>query len=316
MEHPVNRLLIVADNAPEYATLVKAAGLPGLEMATATAADSARVLIPDCNIVLADPYMIREVIGTARRLEWVQSAWAGVDALCAPGLRRDYVLTGVKGVFGPLMAEYVITYLFGLERQVFAMWDNQRERRWHKLRYRHSRDITVGFVGLGSIGRHVARMVKGFGLRVTGLSRSGAACDDVDEVFTTGCVAEFLAEPDYVVMSLPETGLTRGFMDATKLRMMKPSAVLINIGRGSSIVEADLVEALESGVIGGAVLDVFEREPLPQDSPLWSLPNVLITPHYSALSFPADISAIFVDNYHRFTRGEPLRHVVDFEAGY
>jgi phosphoglycerate dehydrogenase-like enzyme len=214
------------------------------------------------------------------------------------------------------MAEYVVTYLFGLERQVFRMRDNQRERRWQKLRYRHSGDITVGFIGLGSIGRHIARTVKGFGLHVTGLSRSGAECIDVDEVYAVDRVAEFLAAPDYVVMSLPETDLTRGFMDAAKLRMMKESAVLINVGRGSSVVEADLVGALEAGVIGGAVLDVFETEPLPQDSPLWSLSNVLVTPHYSALSFPEDIGAIFVDNYHRFTRNEPLRHVVDFEAGY
>ena len=260
--------------------------------------------------------MIRDVIDAAGRLEWVQSAWAGVDALCSPGLRRDYVLTGVKDVFGPLMAEYVVAYLFGLERRVFTMWDNQRQRRWQKLRYRHSRDITVGFIGLGSIGRHIAKAVRHFGVRVTGLSRSGAACADVDEVYGAERVAEFLAEPDYVVMSLPETSLTQSFMDAAKLRMMKPGAVLMNVGRGSAIVEDDLVEALQSGAIGGAVLDVFETEPLPEDSPLWSLPNVLVTPHYSALSFPEDISAIFVDNYHRFTRNEPLRHVVDFEAGY
>ena len=312
----MNRLLIVSDNAPDYAALLEAANLPGLEIVTAINADPARGLIPDCNIAMGDPYMIRDVIEAANRLEWVQSAWAGVDALCAPGSRRDYVLTGVKDVFGPLMAEYVITYLFGLERRVFTVRDNQREHRWQKLRYRHSRDIIVGCIGLGSIGRHIARTVKGFGLRVTGLSRSGAACEGVDEVFAAERVAEFLAEPDYVVMSLPETGLTRGFMDAAKLRMMKKSAVLINVGRGSSIVEADLVEALQAGVIGGAVLDVFETEPLPQNSPLWSMPNVLVTPHNSALSFPEDISAIFVDNYHRFTRNEPLRHVVDFEAGY
>ena len=312
----MNRLLIVSDNAPDYADLLEAADLPDLEIVTAKDTDAALGLIPDCNIVMGDPYMIRDVIAAAGRLEWVQSAWAGVDALCTPGLRRDYVLTGVKDVFGPLMAEYVITYLFGLERQVFRMRDNQRERRWQKLRYRHSRDVTVGFIGLGSIGRHIARMVRGFGMRVTGLSRSGAECADADQVYAVDRVAEFLAEPDYVVMSLPETDLTRGFMDAAKLRMMKPTAVLMNVGRGSAVVEADLVEALEKGVVGGAVLDVFETEPLPADNPLWSLPNVLVTPHYSALSFPEDIGAIFVDNYHRFMRNEPLRHVVDFEAGY
>ena len=117
-------------------------------------------------------------------------------------------------------------------------------------------------------------------------------------------------------MSLPETAQTRGFMDAARLGMMKPGAVLINVGRGSSIVEADLVEALEKGVAGVAVLGVFEHEPRPQHSPLWAMPNVFVTPHHAALSFPADISAIFVDNYHRFTHDRPLKNVVDFESGY
>jgi phosphoglycerate dehydrogenase-like enzyme len=316
MEHPVNRLLILSEHASQYAELVAAEAPPNLDVVVATDAGAARERIGRCNIVLGDPNMLKTVIRVAERLEWVQSTWAGVDALCAPGLRRDYVLTGVKGVFGPLMAEYVIAYLFGLERQVFTMRDNQRERRWEKLRYRHSRGITVGFIGLGSIGRHIARAVRHFGMRAIGLGRSGGACEDVEVVYTASHIDEFLAQPDYVVMSLPETAQTRGFMDAGKLRMMKPNAVLINVGRGSSIVEADLVEALANGVIGGAVLDVFGHEPLPQSSPLWAMPNVFVTPHNAALSFPADIAAIFVDNYHRFTQSRPLSHAVDFEAGY
>lgn len=312
----MNRLLILSEKATEYATLVGKADLPELELEAASDALVAQPLVAGCNIILGDPPMIRQVIGAAPMLEWVQSTWAGLDALCADGLRRDYLLTGVKDVFGGLMAEHVVTYLFGLERQVFAMRDNQARRLWRKLPYRHSRDITVGFIGLGSIGRHIARVVKGFGLRVTGLSRSGAACDAVDEVYAAGRVAEFLAEPDYVVMCLPETVQTRGFMDAEKLAMMKPGAVLMNVGRGSSIVEADLAVALATGAPGGAVLDVFAAEPLSQDSPLWALPNVFITPHCSAASFPRDIGAIFVENYRRFLNHEPLLHTVDFEAGY
>jgi len=119
-----------------------------------------------------------------------------------------------------------------------------------------------------------------------------------------------------VVLTLPATAQTRHIVNASTLKMMKPSAVLINVGRGNSVCEGDLVEALRDGVIGGAVLDVFEKEPLPQDSPLWLMPNVYITPHTSAISFPAEIVKVFADNYRRFARGDSLRYVVDFELGY
>ena len=312
----MKRLLILAADAADYAALIEAAALPGLEIVTATGAQQAAGRGGDCNIILGNPGMIAAVLADAQQLEWVQSTWAGVDPLCAAGLRRDYVLTGVKGVFGPQMTVYVITYLFGLERRVFTMRENQMKRHWQPLPYRHSREITVGFIGLGSIGRHIARNVRQLGLRVTGLCRSGAACDEVDEVYAYDHIAEFLREPDYVVMSLPQTPETKGFINADTLRMMKPSAVLMNVGRGSAIIERDLVEALRDGLIGGAVLDVFEQEPLDKESPLWALPNVFVTAHQAALSFPQDIASIFVENYRRFLGRERLKYVVDFAAGY
>lgn len=311
-----NQLLILAANAADYAALVEAAGLPGLDIITAVNAGQAAPRLANCNIIFGDPRMIRAVLDQAPRLEWVQSIWAGVEPLCAAGLRRDYQLTGVKGVFGPQMTEYVVSYLFGLERGVFRMRENQMQRHWQQVPYRHSRGITVGMVGLGSIGRHIAGELRRLGLRVLGLSRSGAECDEVEAVFGLADIEAFLAEPDYLVMSLPGTQQTQGFIDAAKLRMMKPSAVLINVGRGNAIVEADLVEALREGCIGGAVLDVFENEPLAKDNPLWDLPNVFVTPHHAALSFPEDIYKIFVQNYHRYVARQPLLHAVDFDAGY
>jgi phosphoglycerate dehydrogenase-like enzyme len=312
----MNRLLILAADAADYAVLIEAAELPRLEIVTATDVQQAAGRVCDCNIILGNPGMIVKVLVDARQLGWVQSTWAGVDPLCAADLRRDYVLTGVKDVFGPQMTEYVITYLFGLERRVFTLRENQMKRHWQPLPYRHSREITVGFIGLGSIGRHIARSIRQLGPRVTGLSRSGAACDEVDKVYSHDQIAEFLQEPDYVVMSLPQTPETKGFINVETLRMMKPSAVLMNVGRGSAIVEDDLVEALRNGLIGGAVLDVFEQEPLDKESPFWALPNVFVTAHQAALSFPEDISAIFLENYHRFTSQEPLNYEVDFSAGY
>ena len=159
-------------------------------------------------------------------------------------------------------------------------------------------------------------MLRQFGVRTTGFSRSGKACDDVEKVYTAENIAGFFAGLDYVVLTLPDTPETRNFINADRLRMMKSSAVLMNVGRGSTINENDLVCALQEGIIGGAVLDVFAEEPLAQDNPLWDLPNVFVTPHLSAISFPEDIVGIFTENYSRFLKHEPLLNVVDFKSGY
>ena len=312
----MNKLLILAADAAKYTALIEAAGLQQLEIISAGDAGSARFQVAGCNIILGDPLLVTEVLPYADRLEWVQSSWAGVDQLCRAGLRQDYVLTNAKGMFGPLISEYVMTYVFALERQLFRMRSNQMEQRWRPLPYRPAKDIRLGIVGLGSIGRHLALTARQFGLRVTGLNRSGKPCDEVEKVYTANDIDGFLAGLDYVVLTLPATPQTLHFINADVLKLMKPSAVLFNVGRGNSIDETDLVAALRGGVIGGAVLDVFENEPLSRESPLWLLPNVYITPHTAAISFPDDIARLFIDNYQRFLRKEPLLHIVDFESGY
>jgi phosphoglycerate dehydrogenase-like enzyme len=312
----VNKLLILAEDAEKYSALIEKARLPNLEIRQASDIGSAHALIGGCNIVLGDPPLVSEVLAKADKLEWVQSSWAGVDQLCRAGLRRGYLLTGAKDIFGPSISEYVVTYLFALERKLFAMRSNQLEKHWKFYSYRPAKDITLGIFGLGSIGRHLALTARHFGIRVTGLNRSGKPCDEVEEVYTSNDLAGFLMEPDYVVLTLPATPETEHMIDADVLGMMKPSTVLMNVGRGNSINENDLIHALREGTIGGAVLDVFEDEPLNKESPLWQLPNVYVTPHNAATSFPEDISRIFIDNYHRYLRREPLHHVVDFELGY
>jgi len=312
----LNKLLILSAEAEKYYSLIREADLQQLEIKAASDTDSARELIAGCNIVLGDPPLLSEVLASANSLAWMQSAWAGVEQLCRPGLRRDYVLTNAKGIFGPQISEYVMTYLFAFERRVFSMRSNQLNQRWKPLEYRPAKEITLGIIGLGSIGRELALTARNFGIRVIGLNRSGKPSEEVDTVYTVEDLADFLKEPDYVVLTLPATAQTKHLIHADMLKLMKPSAVLINVGRGNSINEADLVWALNEGVIGGAVLDVFEKEPLAGDSQLWKLDNVFITPHTSAISFPADIGDIFISNYHRFVQRNPLRHVVDFELGY
>jgi phosphoglycerate dehydrogenase-like enzyme len=312
----VNRLLILAEDVAEYTALIKAANLPQLEIQTATDQASTEALIAGCNIILGDPPLVEKMLASAHALEWVQSSWAGVDRLCRPNLRRDYVLTGAKDIFGPLISEYVMTYLFAFERRLFTMRINQLKQHWKPLSYRSSKEITLGIVGLGSIGAHLARTARQFGIRVIGLNRSGRSCENVEQVHTLGDLAGFFKEPDYIVLTLPDTPQTKHFINTYNLKLMKSSAVLINVGRGCIINEADLVTALREGVIGGAVLDVFENEPLAQDSSLWQLPNVFITPHTAAMSFPEDIVRIFVENYKRFIQEQPLSHIIDFDLGY
>ena len=312
----MNKLLVLSAEAAEYTELIQAAGLHQLEVRSAHDTDSAISLIADCNIILGDPPLIGNLLPSAEQLEWVQSSWAGVDNLCQKGLRRDYTLTNAKGIFGPLISEYVMAYLFGFERRIFDMRRNQLNHDWRPLPYRPANEIELGIIGLGSIGKHLALTARHFGMHVTGLNRSGSPCNDVDRVYTRDGMADFLETLDYVVLTLPATLETRHLVDARVLSMMKPSSILFNVGRGNSINEDDLVDALREGIIGGAVLDVFEKEPLQQDSPLWQLPNVFVTPHTSANSFPEDLAGIFIENYQRFLRKEPLLHVVDFELGY
>ena len=312
----MNKLLILTADAANYETLIRAGNLRQLEIRSAIDVPLATDMVESCNIILGEPSMVSEVLAISRQLEWVQSSWAGIDHLCHPGLRKDYVLTGVKDIFGPLVSEYVMTYLFALERQVFTMRSNQLKQHWQPLPYRPARKIRLGIVGLGSIGQHLATTAKHFGLRVTGLNRSGRPTENVEKVYTANNAATFFAELDYIVLTLPDTPGTRHFINADLLDLMKPSAVLMNVGRGAIINEPDLVEALVDEKIGGAVLDVFTNEPLPRDNPLWQMSNVFVTPHNAATGFAEDIVGIFVENYRRFISQKSLQYVVDFDLGY
>ena len=153
-------------------------------------------------------------------------------------------------------------------------------------------------------------------MKVWGYKKDSGDFQEVDRVFTEDGFEEFLASPEFIVITLPDTPATRHLFNEQTLALLNEKAILINIGRGSVVSERALIEALGNNRIRGAVLDVFEEEPLPEDSPLWAFPNVLITPHISAVSFPEDIVKIFTDNYCRFISGKPLRRSIDFAKGY
>jgi phosphoglycerate dehydrogenase-like enzyme len=311
-----NRLLILARDPTRYAELIKRFDLNDLELVACDSVEESKKYVKNCNIILGVPKLIACILVAAKRLQWVQSIFAGVEALLSPCQRTDYVLTGVKGVFGPLMSEYVFVYILALERHIFEIYENQKKRVWEKIPYESLQGKLLGICGLGSVGLHIAQTAKHFGMKVWGYKRSYEAVPGIDRIFTQSEFKAFLSHPDYIVIALPSTPDTLHLMDYDAIKAMKSSAVLINVGRGSVVSESALVRALKEKLIHGAVLDVFEEEPLPEASRLWALPNVMITPHNSGFSFPEDIVKIFADNYRRFVDKKPLKYIVDFNRGY
>jgi phosphoglycerate dehydrogenase-like enzyme len=311
-----NRLLILAPDPTRYAGLIKGFGFDDLELIVCNSIEKVKKQAKYCNMILGEPTRIVPILECTKKLQWIQSTFAGVEALLGPGKRTDYVLTGVKGVFGPLMSEYVFTYILAIERHFLEIYTNQQKKEWKKIGYKRFQDRLIGICGLGSVGLSIAQTARHFGMKVWGFKRSYEEVTGIDRIFTPSDFKKFLSQPDYIVITLPSTPETLYLIDDDTIRAMKNSAVLINIGRGSVVSENALVQALEKGLIRGAVLDVFEEEPLPVESRLWSLPNVMITPHNSGLSFPEDIVKIFAENYRRFVDKKPLKYRVDFSRGY
>lgn len=302
----MTKLLLLSQDPDQYLTLLRAA-LPELEIVTIPSAD--------CNLAFGDPGLLKDVIAGLPNLRWLQSTWAGVEPLLNPTLPRNYTLTNARGVFGALMSEYIFGYLLLYERNILQHIEAQRQNRWNNLLTGSLRGKTIGLMGVGSIGAHVAGTAKHFGMTVRGYTRASEDCLDVDAYFHDG-LPTFSAGLDYLVNILPNTRETRLLIDTAVLASLPAHALFINVGRGSAVDEAALAAALTEGRLRGAVLDVFQQEPLPPEHIFWRTPNLLITSHTAAPSFPADIAALFIENYRRFVSGEPLKYRVDFDRGY
>ncbi|MFF4628193.1 D-2-hydroxyacid dehydrogenase [Streptomyces griseorubiginosus] len=252
---------------------------------------------------------------------WVHASSAGVDSFLFPALvdDPDVVLTNARGVYEQPTAEYVLGLILALAKDFPGTWEHQRRREW---RPRPSDDITGRTVlvwGTGPIGRAIARLLRAVGMRVSGAGRRPRTGDpDFGTVHGTATLRSALTEADYVVLAAPLTQGTRGMVDAPVLAAMKPGARLINVGRGGLVDEEALVDHLASGRLAGAALDVFTREPLPAESPLWNMPGVLISPHTAGetTSEREALIGVFLDNYARHLEGRPLRNVVDKQRGY
>jgi phosphoglycerate dehydrogenase-like enzyme len=312
----MHRLLILSKHAGAYAQLVEAARLPDLRVTPAAKLSDLGPDAADYDLAFGEPSLLREVLPLLTALRWVQATWAGVEPLLDPSLRRDYLLTNARGVFGSLMSEYVFGYLLAHERKIFEKRASQAAGRWDPTPSGTLRGKQIGLLGVGSIGAVLARTAKHFGMRVKGYTRASEGCPDVDAYFHGDDRLAFAADLDYLVSIVPNTAATVRLVDAALLSALPPRAVFVNPGRGSVVDEAALADALQSGRLAGAVLDVFQQEPLPSDHVFWRTPNVLITSHTAALSVPEDIAPVFIDNYRRLVAGEPLRYQVEFERGY
>lgn len=303
-----HKLLILSQEEKAYRALIEEARYANLELATQPAAD--------VDIVLGEPSRIKAALASLPAVSWVQSIWAGVEPLLGPASRRNYVLTNARGVFGGLMSEYIFGYLLTHERKIFQRLEDQKNKRWDDSDTGTLRGKIIGLLGVGSIGADVAHTAKFFGMNVRGYTWSSETSKHVDKYYHGNDLIEFAKGLDYLVNILPNTKDTRKIVNSDLLNALPSHALFINVGRGQAVDESALLEALNQNRIAGAVLDVFEQEPLPKDHPFWITPNLLMTFHTSAPSLPEDIAKIFIENYKLFVEGKPLKYEVDFKKGY
>ncbi len=264
--------------------------------------------------------MLSEAWEHAGDLRWIQSASAGVDALLFPELVGSHVVvTNARGVFDDAIAEYVVAVILLFSKGLAGVLEAQRRREWRHRETERLEHKRVLVAGTGPIGRAIARSCAALGMQVRGVGRTARPRDDeFGRVFAAGDLAEAVGWADYVVNALPATADTRHVFGAEVFAAMSGGARFVNVGRGSTVDEDALVRALEQGRIGGAALDVFEEEPLPADSPLWTMPNVVVSPHMAGdfAGWRESAVELFVGNLERYLTGKPLRNVVDKERGY
>ena len=302
-----------------------AAAAPGSRIVTVSLEGLADGDLSDVEVLLRGPMpqgIFDRLLSRCPRLMWVHSATAGVERVLTPAaLERGIAITNARGVFSDPIAEYVLMMILAVSRRLPLLLELQRERTWQPLEGREMADITVGIVGLGSIGRRVAELALTFGSRVIATRRRPDAPDELAgriEILPPEQLAELMSQSDFIVLALPLTSGTEGMFDGPLLAHAKPGAWLINVARGALIDDRALMRAVTDGHLGGAVLDAFRYEPLPTESALYSAPNVIVTPHTSWSSgrvLDRSIS-LFCDNLERFRKGEPLHNLVDPRAGY
>lgn len=316
-----------ADVAYFRGALARFGGRVTLTFAAAGTPDFARAL-PDADVVVAQDLSDDE-LGRASRVRWLSSVAAGLDEIVTPALlARGVVVTNASGVHGPNIAEHVLAMILMFTRGLPRLYRAQLARRWERnLKSRSDgpgelTGKTLLIVGLGRIGEAIAARARPFGVRVVALKHDPSTRHDagvaVDELLGMDALDEALGRADHVCLTVPLTRATRHLIDRRRLARLGAGAFLYNVSRGAVIDEAALIDALRAGKLGGAGLDVFEEEPLPETSPLWDLDNVILTPHVAGVTplYYQRTAALFADNLDRFLAGEPLANRYDPARGY
>ncbi len=293
---------------------------PGISITIADAKEVTQEMIQNAEIIFG--WLTKEQRSWAKKLRWLHLPSAGADGYTQPEdyCNKDIRVSTSSGVFGQPIAEHVFAMILAHNRNLQEYSYRKLEKSWFRSwEVKDFYGSTIGILGLGDIGTQIAKRAKAWGARVLAVKRSRTAAPEyVDSLYTMDELDEVLGQSDYVVLALPSTHRTRGLITEHRLRQMKPGAFLVNIGRGALIDQEALVKALTEGWIGGAGLDVTEPEPLPENSPLWELPNVILTPHTSGGSPTNDKrrTSIFCRNLECYLEGRPLQNQVDFNEEY
>ena len=276
------------------------------------------------SIEIAVGWVPRELVQKFKNLRWFQQWGAGADWLLShPELvEGDFVLTNMSGLHAIPISEHILSLTLAFARDLPRSVKAQQKREWYRHKSQHLFELagkTMLLIGVGAIGERTAEIASGLGLRVLGVRRNPAVrALNVESMFGPAQLLAVLPQADFVVLTIPLTKETKGIIGEPELRAMKPTAFILNIGRGCTIQETALLQALQGGWIAGAGLDVFETEPLPESSPFWGMDNVILTSHYSGMTphYAERGISIFMDNLQRYQAGDPLYNVVDKQLGY
>jgi len=304
------QLLIVApDPAPWTDTVVSLASSHGL---TAVIAPETDIDTSAVEIVIGAPPNLAAIIPRCPQLRWVQSTWAGIDAI-AHFASETLQITPLKGVFGPAMTEYVMGWLLAIERNVIS---RASQKHWAASPEPRITGKRMGIMGTGGIGTAIALAARSFGLEVFGLNSNGRAVNGFTTCYRSADRLAFSEGLDYLVSVLPQTSQTDNLIDHEVLMRLNPRAIVINVGRGNAVVEADVIASLNAGHLRAAVMDVFREEPLPKDDPLWSTRGVYITSHTAGPTPDEAIAEVFKRNLGLYGAGQPLTDAVHPGSGY